>query len=96
MKDLPPGLEATRRTDEFTETTIPAGLLRAHTTKAETWARIRVLEGALHYRIHGDTPEEHVLRPGQDGIVEPRVPHEVEAAGPVRFYVEFLRAAGNR
>ena len=93
MKDLPPGLEPTSRTDEFTEATIPAGLLRAHTTKAGSWARIRVLEGALHYRIGGALPEEYVLRPGEDGIIEPEVPHEVEAAGSVRFYVEFLRRA---
>jgi hypothetical protein len=29
-----------------------------------------------------------------DGVVEPRVPHEVEPSGTVRFYVEFLRSPG--
>jgi tellurite resistance-related uncharacterized protein len=91
MKELPKGLAPTGRTPEFTEATIPAALLRAHTTKAGSWARIRVLEGALHYRIRGPAQEDHLLHPGEDGIIEPEVPHEVEASGPVRFYVEFLR-----
>jgi hypothetical protein len=50
-----------------------------------------VLEGELLYRILDPAVEETWLRPGVDGVVEPTVRHEVEAPGPVRFYVEFLR-----
>jgi tellurite resistance-related uncharacterized protein len=82
---------AYRRTAEFTEATVPAALLRRHTTKAGVWGRIHVLEGALRYRILEPVVEEHELSPGRVGVVEPEVPHEVEPQGSVRFYVEFLQ-----
>lgn len=88
MKSLPPGVEPYRRTAEFSESTVPAGLLRDHTTRAGVWGRIRVLGGSLLYRIG---PESRRLEPGVDGIVEPEVAHHVEPAGSVRFFVEFNR-----
>ncbi|MEM9177761.1 MAG: DUF1971 domain-containing protein [Myxococcota bacterium] len=91
MKTLPDAAQAYKRTPEFTETTVPAGLERRHDTKAGVWGRIRVLEGRLRYRILEPDVEEHVLEPGLDGIVEPQVPHHLEMLGPVRFFVEFLR-----
>jgi tellurite resistance-related uncharacterized protein len=49
------------------------------------------LEGRLLYRILEPELEELVLAPGQNGVVEPEVLHEVEPIGEVRFFVEFLR-----
>jgi tellurite methyltransferase len=40
-----------KRTPEFTEATVPQGLLRDHSTKAGVWAQIRVLEGTLRYHV---------------------------------------------
>lgn len=94
MKSLPPGVEPYKRTPEFSEQTVPAGLLRRHDTKAGVWARIHVLEGRLLYRILDPEVEEHLLEPGRLGIIEPRTAHEVETVGPVRFFVEFLRQVG--
>lgn len=91
MKPLPSDAAPHRRTPDFTEATVPAGLLRSHTTKAGVWGRIHVVEGSLRYRILEPSVEEHVLEPGRDGVVEPGVAHEVEPLGPVRFFVEFLR-----
>lgn len=91
MKSLPANVTAYQRTKEFSETTIPAGLLRRHNTKAGVWGRICVLEGSLTYRILEPDLEQHVLAPGRDGVVEPQVFHEVEPIGAVRFFVEFLR-----
>jgi tellurite resistance-related uncharacterized protein len=68
-------------------------LQHRHTIQPGTWGRIHVLEGTLLYRILEPTVEEHELKPGHVGVVEPRVPHEVSAPGPVRFFVEFLRPA---
>jgi tellurite resistance-related uncharacterized protein len=82
------------RTADFTESTVPPALLRAHTTKAGAWGLIRVLEGRLAYRITDPRrpPKEMVLSPGgEPGVVEPTILHEVEPLGKVRFYVEFLR-----
>lgn len=91
MKTLPDHVVHYKSTPEFTETTIPAGLLKAHTTAAGVWGRIRIIEGALRYRITEPLPEVHLLEPGAPGIVEPQVRHEVEPIGPVRFCVDFLR-----
>src|SRR5690606_311089 len=59
MKTLPDAVRPYRRTPVFTEATVPAALLRAHTTKAGTWGRILVLEGRLRYRILSPRSEEH-------------------------------------
>lgn len=94
---LPEGARAYRRTDVFTENTVPAGLLKAHTTKAGAWALIHVLEGRLAYRIvdpRRPAVETILTAGGAPGVVEPTVLHEVEPRGPVRFYVEFHRLPG--
>lgn len=92
MKTLPDGLEAYRRTPEFTEDSVPGGLLKDHRTKDGVWGVIRVLSGSLGYVIPS-AGERHELVPGRDGIVEPTVPHRVAVTGPVRFFVEFWREA---
>jgi tellurite resistance-related uncharacterized protein len=91
---LPPAARPYKRTAEFTEATVPAALLKAHSTKAGTWGLIHVLEGRLAYRIRDPRrPEaDAVLSPqAAPGVVEPTILHEVEPLGPVRFFVEFHR-----
>ncbi|MFT3925255.1 MAG: DUF3565 domain-containing protein [Myxococcales bacterium] len=89
MATLPPGLSVYKRTDTFTELTVPEGLLRDHRTKPEVWAEIVVEEGRLEYTCAQGI---FVLRPGVVGIVEPAQPHHVRPLGQVRFHVRFLRA----
>jgi tellurite resistance-related uncharacterized protein len=101
---LPSDLVLYRRTPEFTELTVPEGLLRAHSTKAGAWGLstkagawglIHVLGSRLAYPITDPrrTASEVILAPGRDpGGVEPTILHEVEPLGAVRFFVEFLRA----
>ncbi|MBC6983161.1 DUF1971 domain-containing protein [Caulobacter sp. 17J80-11] len=94
---LPDDLVPYKRTPDFTETSAPAGLLRAHATKDGVWALIHVLEGRLAYRITDPRRPagEQVLTPeGEPGVVEPTVLHEVEPLGAVRFYVEFHHREG--
>ena len=91
MKELPEGLARYGGTSVFSEGSIPANLRRTHRTKVGTWAKIVVLEGRLRYRILEPDIEEVDLSPGRPGIVEPEVPHEVDALGPVRFHVDFYR-----
>jgi tellurite resistance-related uncharacterized protein len=94
MAVLPEDVAPYRKTPEFTETTIPAGLLRSHSTASGVWGLIHVTEGRLLYRVIG-TGTERVLEPGTPpGVVEPTVTHEVAPLGAVRFYVEFHRHAG--
>ena len=92
MKALPADVSPYKRTPEFTESTVPAGLLRSHDTKDGVWGKIVVLEGTLLYRILEPKVEEIVLSPNRYGVVEPTVRHEVVPSAGVRFYVEFHRA----
>ena len=92
MKTLPPGLQFTRRTPEFTEAAVPAGLLHEHRTRPGIWGVIQVLEGTLEYHILEPLEERHRLTPGHPGIVEPTMKHQVAPLGPVRFFVEFHAA----
>ena len=96
---LPLDARPYRRTDTFTEVTVPAALLKAHTTKQGTWALIHVLEGRLVYKIvEPGRPSSHeVLTPTTPpGVIEPAILHEVAPLGPVRFYVEFYRLGEDR
>ena len=88
--DQPEGLVAYKRTPEFTADTVPAGLLRDHSTKPGVWAHIVVLEGRLRYRCPA-LGWDQVLESAQPGVVVPEVLHSVEPQGTVRFHVEFLR-----
>lgn len=85
---LPPELVAYRRTPEFTEQTLPAGLRKDHSTKPGVWALIHVLEGRLRYCVPAWNHDQ-ILEPGVFGIVAPQVVHFVEPVGAVRLFVEF-------
>ena len=53
-------------------------------------------DGALAYRISDPrrTPSETLLTPETaPGVIEPTIRHDVETQGPVRFHIEFWRAA---
>lgn len=91
---LPAGVEPYKRTPTFTEETVPAGLLKDHSTKEGTWGLIYVEEGALLYRVTDPrrVPSQQELTADRaPGLVEPTVLHYVVPLGPVRFHVQFLR-----
>lgn len=91
MKQLPGTVAPYKRTAEFNEGSIPAGLLHAHQTKDAVWAKIVVLEGQLQYTINEPEKEVIILDEQVYGVVEPTMLHEVKPLGKVRFYVEFYR-----
>ncbi len=91
MKQLPSNVVPYKRTPEFTEESVPAGLLHAHQTKEAVWAKIVIVEGRLQYTIRGPEQEVIILDSSVHGVVEPTVLHEVKPLGNVRFYVEFHR-----
>ena len=86
---LPVGATVYKSTAVFDERSVPKGLLANHQTKAGTWGCIVVIEGRLLYAI--DEGGSWVLRPGINGVIEPRVLHRVAPQGQVRFRVDFLR-----
>ena len=91
--ELPQGLVAERTAGPFDETTVPAGLLRAHRLPAGTWGRLKVLEGSVDLWIDTDPTLEHHLDAGQTQAIPPEVNHEVRPTGPMRLIVDFLRRA---
>lgn len=91
LTQLPPGLTAYKRTPVFDQDSLPAGLRREHRTKAGVWALIHIVEGSVRYRIL-DPLSETILTPEHPGIVQPEQPHEVEALGAMRMFVEFYAA----
>ena len=92
--EMPEGLVAYKRTAEFDEGSIPAGLRKDHSTKPGVWGLIHVLSGRLRYRIDSMDGRELLLEPGTPGVVVPEALHHVEPDGPVRFFVEFHRRPG--
>jgi tellurite methyltransferase len=86
--EFPNGLEFYKKTPEFDESSIPAGLLKEHATKTGTWGLIKVREGQLRYTAgqHQQTLDE-----SGTGIVVPNMLHSVAPVDHVRFCVEFYR-----
>ena len=89
--ELPEEFVAYKRTPEFDETSVPAGLRREHSTKVGVWAKIVVVDGRLRYRVDALNTDLE-LSPDRAGVVIPEVLHHVAPIGAVRFYVEFYRA----
>jgi tellurite resistance-related uncharacterized protein len=84
----PTDLVAYRRTPDFDEATLPAGLRRAHSTKPGVWAKLHVEAGSLRFTDE-TTGIETELGPGVHAVIRPESPHHVTPIGPVRFFVEF-------
>ena len=88
--EWPSGLVPYKSTPDFTEETIPKGLLKDHATKPGTWAKIHVFEGTLIYTVLQPESRSVELDRGVSGIIAPEMLHCVAAKGPVRFHVEFF------
>lgn len=91
---LPDGLELTRTTAVFDESTVPAGLLRAHQVATRVWGRLVVREGETGFVFEDEPEVVRRLRAGESVVIPPERPHHVHLVGPVRFVVEFYRAPG--
>lgn len=92
-RELPDGYTVSRRTPDFDETSIPAGLQRRHTTRPGVWALIHVARGRLEYRVDAPFHTREILEPASPGVVVPEVEHCVAPVGPTSFFVEFWRPA---
>ena len=87
--ELPDACVAYARPPEFSEDSIPKALRARHVTAAGIWGRIVVTAGALRYRC-AELETDITLTPEQAGIVAPEASHQVDPAGPVRFFIELL------
>ncbi len=87
---LPVGLEHVRTTDVFDESTVPAGLLRAHRVADGVWGRLVVLTGSVVF-VFEDEPDTIEVVAGESIAIPPGRHHHVELSGPSTFAVEFHR-----
>ncbi len=93
--ELPEGLRLLRTSPEWTEHTVPAGLLRSHHLAVGAWGRIVVHDGKLRFFAATAPVIEAELGCGETQAIPPEVEHEVEPLGPVRFTIDFLAVAEN-
>lgn len=90
--ELPEAVTHVRNSAVWDETSLPAGLRRAHRLAPGTWGVLHVDSGALRF---GETE----ITAGRTRVIPPGVEHQVEPLGRVRCWVEFLtvdRAAAAR
>lgn len=90
--EMPEGFAPYQRTPDFTEGSIPKGLLKVHSTKRGVWALIHVVRGQLEYSVHEPVNRNQLVSLESPGIILPEVPHHVGPIGDVEFWVEFWRA----
>ncbi len=86
---MPDGLRLARTTAEFTDTTTPAGLRRAHRVAPGLWGRLRVLEGSVRFIFEHPPATSHDLVAGDTFDIPPDTAHRVEPGPGCRFVVEF-------
>lgn len=96
MPKLPEDVVEYKRTSAFDPSTVPAGLLKSHTTKGGTWGEIVVEAGHVVYVLEDRGGASVVLREGVNGIIAPEAPHHVDPRPGSRFFVRFLRAGEGR
>ena len=87
--EWPDHLVPYKQTPEFTESTIPHGLLTPHATKRGVWGRIKVTAGTLQYIVESPEPTTFEIIAGGYAAIAPGMLHRVAPIGNVRFVVAF-------
>ena len=88
---LPDGLQYVRTTDVFDDTTVPAGLLRAHRVADGVWGRLVVHTGTVTF-VFDDAPDHPIVVAAGDTVaIPPGRQHHLELGRPATFAVEFHR-----
>lgn len=91
LRDMPAELVAYKLSPVFTHDRLPAAFRGTHSTKAGTWALVRMHSGMLVFTLDLDPPRTVLLRAGEQLVVAPEVPHHVTFVEPGAFQIEFHR-----
>ncbi|CUK27514.1 tellurite resistance protein TehB [Cognatishimia activa] len=89
--DFPAGLVKYSQSPVFTESTVPAALLKDHSTKPSVWGKLIVTKGTLIYQRVDKTAQ--FLKTGDAATIFPEELHHVTPQGEVEFQVEFYKPA---
>ncbi|MDZ7737010.1 MAG: DUF3565 domain-containing protein [Gammaproteobacteria bacterium] len=90
-REMPETASCYQSTPVFSEKTLPAALLKQHTTATGTWARVIVTAGEIGCRIHEPVNQHFQVTPAHPGIIPPEITHCLEPRGAVELYIEFYR-----
>lgn len=90
---MPGGLRLARTTPMFDEESVPERLLAAHRIADGVWGRLVVHSGALVFAFEDDRTSPYRVEAGESIDIPPRRPHRLILDDPVRFQIEFHRAA---
>jgi len=91
--EVPEDWQAYRTTPDFNATSVPAGLLKDHSTKAGVWGELHVLSGDVIYVLTDPIQKTLQLSAGQTAGIPPEALHHVALSSDARFRVRFLKAA---
>lgn len=83
---IPEHVSPVRRTKDFTSTSVPAGLRRAHHTSV--WAEVVVTEGSVVF-VDEDSGRSTTVTSGSRHVIAPNSPHHVEPDVDAVFHVQF-------
>lgn len=89
--DFPTGLVKYSQTPVFTESSVPAALLKDHSTKPSVWGKLIVTKGKLVYQRINQAAQ--FLVAGDNATIFPEELHHVAPQGDVEFQVEFYKPA---
>ncbi len=89
---LPHGLSLARTTAEFTDETVPKGLLRRHHIAPGVWGNIVVSRGSLDFAFEDSLGAVRSVAAGDTLAIPPERNHRVLLTGPVTFVIEFYKA----
>ena len=88
---MPNGFELVRTTDVFDNTTVPAGLLRAHRVADGVWARLIVHTGSVTFVFEDQPDQQIIVNAGEHVAIPPARLHHLELEQPSTFAVAFYR-----
>jgi tellurite resistance-related uncharacterized protein len=89
--ELPDGLTLHRTTPTFDESSVPTGLLAAHSVADGVWGRLVVASGAIGFVFEDEPDLVRILTAGESQVIPPVRTHHLIVDGPVTFAVEFHR-----
>jgi tellurite resistance-related uncharacterized protein len=89
--ELPEDLAFVRRSPEWSQETVPAGLLGSHRLAEGSWGRLIVLSGRLGFSAATEPPINTELAAQMTQAIPPGVEHGLRLIGPVRFAIDFFR-----
>ena len=89
--EMPSALLFVRTTPEFTQKTVPTGLLSTHRLAPHLWARLTVLKGSVRFTF--EEPEVFAidLEIDQHLDIPPHIAHHVEVLPGGSFSISFFR-----